>query len=185
MSHSKIKKLLFLMMFVFAASLYCEEAIDVSYKLNKITDDYLIFDVTIKNNSETKLYFYPKGAKGFLKAVDDTFLVIPNNDANYRENGIVAAHEPYWNESECIELKPNKKFKYKYKIRIHYKSKIPKNNLSKEDVLAVPKLAFSICVIDKHISEIKSFDEYIQCMKTNILAGKWFILYDKTTDGKK
>ena len=185
MSHSKIKTLVFLMMFIFTASVYCEELVEVSSKLKKITDDYLIFDVTIKNNSKTKLYFYPKGAKGFLRAVDDTFLVIPNNDANYGENGIVAAHEPYWNESECIELKTNKKIKYKYKIRISYKSKIPKNNLSKEDVLAVPKLAFSICVIDRHISEIKSFDEYIQCMKTNVLADKRFILYDKTTDGKK
>ena len=142
MSHSKIRTLVFLMMFVFASSLYCEEAVDVSSKLRSITDDYLIFDVIIKNNTDRNLYFYPKGAKGFLRAVDDTFLVIPNNDAKYGEDGIVSAHEPYWNESECIELKPNKKLKYRYKIRIHYKSKIPRDNLSKEDVLAVPKIAY-------------------------------------------
>ena len=113
MSHSKIRTLVFLMMFVFASSLYCEEAVDVSSKLRSITDDYLIFDVIIKNNTDRNLYFYPEGAMGFLRAVDDTFLVIPN-----------------------------KKLKYRYKIRIHYKSKIPRDNLSKEDVLAVPKIAY-------------------------------------------
>ncbi|MBQ5400058.1 MAG: hypothetical protein IIU15_02350 [Treponema sp.] len=74
------------------------------------------------------------------------------------------------------------KLEYRYKIKIHYKSKIPKNNLSKEDVLAVPKIAYSICVVDTPISEIKSFDEYLQCMKTNILADKRFVLYDKTAE---
>lgn len=182
MPHSKIRKFVFLMMFVFVSSLYCEEAVDVSSKLEAITDDHLIFDTIIQNNTDRNLYFYPKGAKGFLRAVDDTFLVIPNNDAKYGEDGIAYSHEPYWNESECIELKPNKKLKYRYKIRIHYKSKIPKNNLSKEDVLAVPKIAYSICVVDTPISEIKSFDEYLQCMKTNILADKRFILYDKTAE---
>lgn len=183
MAHSKIK-FIFLMFTLFTGSLFAENSVEVTSKLKKITDDYLIFDTIIQNNSDKNLYFYPNGAKGFLGVIDDTFLVIPNNDANYRKDGIVAAHEPYWNESECIELKPNKKLKYRFKIRINYKSKIKKNCLSKEDVLSVPKIAYSICVIDKPIGDIQCFDEYLECMKTNILADKRFILYDKNLNAK-
>ncbi len=41
------------------------------------------------------------------KIVDDTLFIIINDDAEYGKS-FVSAHEPYWKESVCMELKPGR-----------------------------------------------------------------------------
>ena len=84
-----------------------EEAVEVSSKLKKIGNDYLIFDIIIQNNSDRNLYFYPEGVLSRSNIVDDTLFIIINDDAEYGKS-FVSAHEPYWKESACMELKPGR-----------------------------------------------------------------------------
>lgn len=121
------------------------------------------------------------------KIGNDTLFIIINDDAEYGKS-LVSAHEPYWKESACMELKPGKAIKYRYKKQLAKKSnkdaddkpnkKKKKEGLTKEDVLSVKRIVYSICVVDTPITELQIFDEYLQCMKTNILTDKIFVLSD-------
>ena len=56
------------------------------------------------------------------KIGNDTLFIIINDDAEYGKS-FVSAHEPYWKESACMELKPGKAIKYRYKKQLAKKSK--------------------------------------------------------------
>ena len=73
---AKVKSALLFMMLFFVASVYGEEAVEVSSKLKKIGNDYLIFDIIIQNNSDRNLYFYPEGVLSRSNIVDDTLFII-------------------------------------------------------------------------------------------------------------
>ena len=194
MAHSKIRKLFFTLLFILEFPLFCEDAVNVSAKMKKITSSNFVFDIEIVNSSDRTLYFYPEGVFGRFEIEDDTLLIVLNNDATYGTH-FVSAHEPYWNESLCLELVPGKKTKYRYKGMVSpeqkndkksaIKKKKMKTGVSKADISGTKKAMYSLCIIDKPISEIRTFDEYIQCMKSNLLGDKWFVLYDKADDEKK
>ena len=182
MSHSKIRKIACFLFVFLTASLFAEEPVEVTSELKKRTRKELVFDVFLINNTEETLYFYPKGLFGYSHIEDDTFKMIFNYDG---ESPVMSAHDPYWQEQEYIELPPGKKIKYRYKKSIKNSYSKKTGYLYEKEIYDLQKIEFSLCVVDKSIKELNSFDEYIQCMKTNILAGKWFILYDSNTYGKK
>ena len=181
MSHSKIRKVLCFLCVFLTTPLFAEEPVEVTSELKKRTRKELVFDVFLINNTEETLYFYPKGFFGYSYIEDDTFKIIFNYDG---ESPVMAAHDPYWQEQEYIELPPGKKIKYRYKKSIKNSYSKKTGYLYKKEIYDLQKIEFSLCVVDKSIKELNSFDEYLQCMKTNIIADKWFVLYDKTVDGK-
>ena len=168
MAYCKIKTTILLCLFFSISSLlYGNENINVSSKLRRISKDYIIFDVYIYNNTYETLYFYPNGITGSFDIVDESVMIETNNDYKYGET-FIAAHSPYWENSECLELKPGKKVRYRYKKRINYNFKTKITNKT--------TIKYSICVIDKNIKDINNFEEYLQCMKDNLLYNKIFVL---------
>ena len=168
MVHRKIKTIIFVSLFFTISSLlYGNEIINVSSQLKRITKDYILFDVCLFNNTIETLYFYPNGITGSFNIVNESLMIETNNDYKYGEN-FIAAHSPYWENIECIELRPQKKVKYRYKKKINYnlKTKIT-NNIN---------INYSICVINTNITDINNFEEYLQCMRNNILSDEIFLL---------
>lgn len=160
MAHSKIRKVAILM-FCLCSKLFCESFINVSSKLIKINDGEITFDVFIKNNTEDSIYFYPEGAKSFSFSENDTLFIIPNSDTNYYD-GFISACPPELSNLECIEIKKGKEIQYRYKQK--------KNTIKNVSFLDFSKIELSLCIIDKNIKEIKSFDEYLECIKNNLLS---------------
>lgn len=172
MAHSKIIKVLILF-FSFSVLLFANENIQVDSRLLKLTSNSVIFDIIIHNNSEQTLYFYPNGVLGYSYIVDTILFIIPNYDEKYG-SGYVSAHQPVWNNIECIEIKPRNKIRYRYKEQI--------NNDLKEKLSDVSTIKFSLCVIDKNINEINNFNMYLDSIKNNLLSNISYILINNNTN---
>lgn len=171
MAYCKIKtRIIFCLFFTISSFIYGNERINVNSKLKRITKDYIIFDVCILNNTLETLYFYPNGITGSFDIVNASVMIETNTDYKYGES-FISAHSPYWQNNECLELRPQKRLRYRYKIRINY-------NL-KTKILNNTTIKYSICVIDKNITDIKNFEEYLQYMKHNILLDKVYVLSER------
>ena len=119
----------------------------------------------------------PASAKGYLHS---------SREAKYSASELqtiknAADNGEYYPDNQTLI----KKIKYRYKKSIKNSYSKKTGYLYKKEIYDLQKIEFSLCVVDKSIKELNSFDEYIQCMKTNILAGNWFILYDRNAYRKK
>lgn len=166
MAYSKIRKIVILL-FCFCSNLFSKDLIDISSKLIKINENKIIFDVFIRNNSTETIYFYPKGLERYIYIKEKKLFIIPNNDEKYGE-GFISAHSPRLTGIECIEIKPTNKIKYRFKIN--------QNPNITEKLLNVSNINFSLCIIDKNIKEIISVNEYLYCIKNNLLLNKFYVL---------
>lgn len=164
MAYSKIKRIcIIILIFIIRYSLYGNENITVASKLLKKTDKYISFNVYLINNTSDVYYFYPNGIFSIYDINDSTLVITTNNDINYGED-FIAAHPPYYEKLKCIELKPHKKIKYHYKFKIY------------SDLSKISKFQLSICVIDKNLTDLKSFEEYLYEIKSNLLADKKYLI---------
>ena len=184
MDGKKIKRfMLSILIFILTATLFAEEPVEVTCKLKKRTKKELVFDVFLLNNTEETLYFYPNGVFGYNYIENDTYKMILNYDADCP---LASSHDPILDEKHYLEMIPGKTVKYRYKKNIQnpYNKKTRTYQYEKE-IYDLFRIEFTLCVVDKSLKDLNSYDEYKEYMSKNILKDKWYVLYDKDQEIKK
>lgn len=126
----KIKKLIAIAItFIFATLTYALDGVNITAKINKQTNEEIVFTVSVINETDKNLYFYPRGFQGAYRVENGTLVYIPNDDRSYYDSNIRAAHRPDISLKTKILLKKSQKKKYKYTMKLkNYKVKIDELN---------------------------------------------------------
>lgn len=165
MAYRKISCTFVLLFILFSKRLYGEDKIKIIPKIESSYKSEIIVNVSIINTSEEKLFFYPEGVYRYINIIDKKLIFIPNNDSKYGE-GFISAHEPIWNDNICITINPEEKVDYKYTIDL--------KSYSKRDIKNIKEIVIYLCIIDKSIKEIKSFEEYVENMNLTMITEEKF-----------
>lgn len=165
MSYRKIRYAVVLLFILFSKRLYGDDRLTIALTIESKLESEIIVNVSIMNTSENKLFFYPEGAYRYTNIVDKKLIFIPNNDLKYGE-GYIAAHEPIWKDNSCITINSGEKVDFQYQIDL--------NLYSQKEIKNLKELVIYLCIIDKNIKEIKSFDEYVKNMNLTTISEESF-----------